>query len=449
MNGFRVLEEGQTVPFRSAPGAGSRPEPSGRRVIASRGGAVCAVTRRSPFRVVCPGDRPTPPPPRVGHRRGVPRRRGLGGSCRASRDAAVAHPLRGARDADGDLQPTLPRALDGDLALRRSPRETGRATITRPPVARGEDRQPLDARPQWGLERTDLVFEELVEGGITRYVAVWPLTCRTTSVRSAASARWTPTSSPPSVVSWRTPVGRSRFVVMMQSTDVITRSTAAATTRTSCTAPPRRIAPAQCRRGRAAPSSAGMMTSTRPRSSSPLATQAAVEGELRLGRPGSDIARRTVRAGLEVGRGVRACSCAGRISGRRRDAGGRPAAAVNVVVLEVAVDWSYGLGRGRCSSTPQDVGLHRGRPCLGDLSKASRTAPIELALSSGLDVTLALGAPGSELVPESGSVKVVRDGSRPRQPPRSSIHAHSGASAEHRTAASASACTRTVDARMD
>ena len=30
-----------------------------------------------------------------------------------------------------------------------------------------------DARPQVGLNRTDLVFEELVEGGLTRYVAVW------------------------------------------------------------------------------------------------------------------------------------------------------------------------------------------------------------------------------------------------------------------------------------
>lgn len=29
------------------------------------------------------------------------------------------------------------------------------------------------ARPQWGLNRTDVVFEELVEGGLTRYVAVW------------------------------------------------------------------------------------------------------------------------------------------------------------------------------------------------------------------------------------------------------------------------------------
>lgn len=30
-----------------------------------------------------------------------------------------------------------------------------------------------DARPQYGLNHTDIVFEELVEGGMTRYVAVW------------------------------------------------------------------------------------------------------------------------------------------------------------------------------------------------------------------------------------------------------------------------------------
>ncbi|WP_082467454.1 DUF3048 domain-containing protein [Leifsonia sp. Leaf264] len=30
-----------------------------------------------------------------------------------------------------------------------------------------------EARPQYGLDRTDIVFEELVEGGLTRYAAVW------------------------------------------------------------------------------------------------------------------------------------------------------------------------------------------------------------------------------------------------------------------------------------
>ena len=31
----------------------------------------------------------------------------------------------------------------------------------------------IEARPQIGLERTDIVFEEMVEGGLSRYVAIW------------------------------------------------------------------------------------------------------------------------------------------------------------------------------------------------------------------------------------------------------------------------------------
>lgn len=45
-------------------------------------------------------------------------------------------------------------------------------TLTAPSLAAKVDNHP-DARPQVGLERTDIVFEELVEGGLTRYVAVW------------------------------------------------------------------------------------------------------------------------------------------------------------------------------------------------------------------------------------------------------------------------------------
>lgn len=45
-------------------------------------------------------------------------------------------------------------------------------SLTTPSLAAKVDNHP-DARPQIGLERTDIVFEELVEGGLTRYVAVW------------------------------------------------------------------------------------------------------------------------------------------------------------------------------------------------------------------------------------------------------------------------------------
>ena len=45
-------------------------------------------------------------------------------------------------------------------------------SLTAPSIAAKIDNHPA-ARPQVGLERADLVFEELVEGGLSRYVAVW------------------------------------------------------------------------------------------------------------------------------------------------------------------------------------------------------------------------------------------------------------------------------------
>ncbi|TDW29484.1 DUF3048 domain-containing protein [Cryobacterium psychrophilum] len=50
--------------------------------------------------------------------------------------------------------------------------EVTAGTLAHPSLAAKIDNH-VAARPQIGLERTDIVFEELVEGGITRYVAVW------------------------------------------------------------------------------------------------------------------------------------------------------------------------------------------------------------------------------------------------------------------------------------
>ncbi len=50
--------------------------------------------------------------------------------------------------------------------------EVGQDELDRPALAAKIDNHRA-ARPQVGLERADLVFEELVEGGLTRYVAVW------------------------------------------------------------------------------------------------------------------------------------------------------------------------------------------------------------------------------------------------------------------------------------
>jgi len=48
----------------------------------------------------------------------------------------------------------------------------GDENLNRPSLAAKVDNHPA-ARPQLALDRADIVFEELVEGGLTRYVAIW------------------------------------------------------------------------------------------------------------------------------------------------------------------------------------------------------------------------------------------------------------------------------------
>jgi hypothetical protein len=55
-------------------------------------------------------------------------------------------------------------------ALTGEPIEAG--SLARPALSAKIDNHP-SARPQVGLDETDIVFEELVEGGMTRYVAIW------------------------------------------------------------------------------------------------------------------------------------------------------------------------------------------------------------------------------------------------------------------------------------
>src|SRR5690606_34918644 len=48
-------------------------------------------------------------------------------------------------------------------------------SVSGPALSAKVDNHP-DARPQYGLEHTDVLYEELVEGGMTRYVAIWQST---------------------------------------------------------------------------------------------------------------------------------------------------------------------------------------------------------------------------------------------------------------------------------
>lgn len=91
--------------------------------------------------------------------------------------------------------------------------------LTAPSLAAKVDNHP-DARPQVGLERTDIVFEELVEGGLTRYVAVWHSDVPSTigPVRSIRPMDPDIISPLGGIVAYSG--GQSRFVEMMRAAPV-------------------------------------------------------------------------------------------------------------------------------------------------------------------------------------------------------------------------------------
>lgn len=110
--------------------------------------------------------------------RGVRRRGAAIGLAAASALllAACGQPASGAGVVVPGAETTRPAPASGDVdsvswwPLRGTIRSAD--APTRPSLAAKIDNH-ANARPQIALNRSDIVFEELVEGGITRYLAVW------------------------------------------------------------------------------------------------------------------------------------------------------------------------------------------------------------------------------------------------------------------------------------
>lgn len=89
-------------------------------------------------------------------------------ACTQGTDAEAPSPTTPTGEASDD---TASEVVLGDTApLTGLP--FGDENLNRPSLAAKVDNHPA-ARPQLALDRADIVFEELVEGGLTRYVAVW------------------------------------------------------------------------------------------------------------------------------------------------------------------------------------------------------------------------------------------------------------------------------------
>jgi hypothetical protein len=85
--------------------------------------------------------------------------------CTSDQDVAVDEVVSGGGDSGAAVVDTATVA-----ALTGEPIEAG--SLARPSLGAKIDNHP-SARPQVGLDEADIVFEELVEGGLTRYLAVW------------------------------------------------------------------------------------------------------------------------------------------------------------------------------------------------------------------------------------------------------------------------------------
>jgi DUF3048 family protein len=262
-----------------------------------------------------------------------------------------------------------------------------------------------EARPQLALNRTDLVFEELVEGGLTRYMAVWhsDIPDEVGPVRSIRPMD--PDIATPfgGIIAYSG--GQEQFVEMMMATplvnlvfdydetglferaderpgphDVILAS-AEAVSRNASLAPP----PVQFTYGSADPLSAPAFAAV-PTSSVDL-----VFSDARFPSWQWDAA---ASAWLRSQEGA-----------PDFEASGERVRATNVVTLRVAIDDSYGeVPRTVMVSSGEAWVSVAGRTAHGSWSKDATGSPIKLTADDGSQLRLGPGNTWVELVPDDGSV---------------------------------------------
>jgi Protein of unknown function (DUF3048) N-terminal domain/Protein of unknown function (DUF3048) C-terminal domain len=265
------------------------------------------------------------------------------------------------------------------------------------------------ARPQFALERTDLVFEELVEGGLTRYVAVWQsdipdLLGPIRSIRPMDPDIITPLGG---IVAYSG--GQEQFVGMMQATglvnavfdydetgmfyrvdgreaphDVVVKASALVGKHPELPAPVQQFA----------------------YSATPAAASAGVDGTpvTTIKSVFSDARWPSWTWDLPTAAYLRSQEGAPDL-----DTSGAPLKATNVVVMRVGIDWRFGevpkttmIGSGEAWVSAGGKTVH------ATWSKDAQASPIRLVDDNGVTIRLAAGNTWIELVPgDQGSVELI------------------------------------------
>jgi hypothetical protein len=263
-----------------------------------------------------------------------------------------------------------------------------------------------DARPQSGLERTDIVFEELVEGGLTRYVAIWhsDIPAEIGPIRSIRPMDPDIVSPFGGIIAYSG--GQYRFVVMMQNTNVYNaihgqrdtdpvmfRADGRPSPHDVIVRAPELIAmhpdiPAPTQQFSFAPDAAGATAAV---SGTPTASISLMFGA--ASKPswtwdaGSGTWHRAQGGVPDL------------------DTAGAPLAADNVVVLRVPVTVSQSIPKTELIGSGEAWISSGGRTIHATWSKGSATDLIRLVDDTGTVVRLAPGNTWVELVPLSGSAE--------------------------------------------
>lgn len=263
-----------------------------------------------------------------------------------------------------------------------------------------------EARPQVGLESTDLLFEELVEGGLTRYVAVWQsnipeLLGPVRSIRPMDPNIISPLGG---IVCYSG--GQQRFVDLMRRTPVYNAihgqpDTASTFYRTKEKRAPHNVvvkAKEVLAQHASLPAPAQQFTYAAETASATAAKDGSPTSVVSYSFAGITNGSWTYDAATKLF--LRAQN--GRAD---LDSAGHQLTAANVVVLRVGIDNSLGVPKTLLIGSGEAWVSTGGGTVHATWSKASATAPIAIVDANGVAVSLSAGNTWIEMIPPTGSVQ--------------------------------------------
>lgn len=267
------------------------------------------------------------------------------------------------------------------------------------------------ARPQVGLESTDLVYQELVEGGLTRYVAVWqstipPLLGPVRSIRPMDPDIVSPLGG---IICYSG--GQQRFVDLMRRAPVYNAVHGQADTAKTFFRTPNRTAPHNVL-VKAEELLAQHASITAPAQQFEYSADPSSSTAATAGTPTAAVNYAFSRAttGSWTWDASRSVFLRSQGTGPDLDGAGAQLSATNVIVMRVTVTIDQGVPKTNLIGSGEGWISSGGRTVHATWSKATATDAIHLADDAGAAVRLAAGNTWIELVPSAGSVSVVAPG---------------------------------------